>query len=271
MPHIQKRLLGSSPRLSPHIHPQYYSTIIGGGNGTYPYGLGVGYMANGDNYYDFQWETTSGFLAVKRPNGTVQIYSSGYAVFAGAGLSYITFWSCASAVSSAQTGSVTYIDCNGYYFNGGFNTIDVRGLTTLESLTCYMNSIDTLNVKGCAALVELNCDNNVLGALDLTGCSSLSSLSCGECSLGQLVLTGCASLSYLYCHSNSLAAIDLSAKPLMAWVECTFNDMSASALNAMYTQLPVRTHGAGAIYRTMNPGSGSDTPSIATAKNWTVS
>lgn len=267
---MRKKIFSDVPRLSPHIHPDYYSVIMTN-SGNYPYGLGVGYMANGDNYYDFQWETTTGFLAVKRPNGTVQIYSSSYAVFAGPGLAYVTFWSCASAVSSAQSGSVTYIDCNGYYFNGGFNSIDVRGLTTLESLTCYMNVLDTLQVTGCAALMELNCDNNVLGALDLTGCSSLGGLSCENCSLSLLNIADCAAMGSLYCPYNSLTELNLAGKPTLGWVECSFNDLSAPALNSMYTQLPVRTHGAGQFYRPGNPGAGSDNPSIATAKNWTVS
>lgn len=268
---MHKRLLGSSPRLSPHIHPQYYSTIISGGNtGTTPYGLGVGYMMNGDNYYDFQWQTTTGYLAVKKPNGTIQIFTGDYAVFAGAGLSYITFWSCAGASNSSPSGSVTYIDCNGYYFNGGFNAIDVRGLTALESLTCYMNALDTLNAKGCGALLELTCDNNVLGALDLTGCSQLSSLSCENCSLSFLILTGCVSMGSIYCPYNSLEEMNLSGMSSLGGVSCDFNNFSASALDAMYAQLPVRTHGAGEFYRSGNPGAGSDNPSIATAKNWNV-
>lgn len=269
---MHKRLLGQTPRLSPHIQPVYYSTIIGGGNGTYPYGLGVGYMMNGDNYYDFQWDTTTGYLAVKKPNGTVQIFGGGYTVLAGVGLDYITFWSCAGASNSSPSGAVTYLDCNGYYFNGGFTQIDVRGLTSLETLTCYMNLLDSLQVAGCAAMTELVCDNNAaLGGLSVKGCSSLISLSCENCSLGLLEMTGCVSMGSVYCPNNTLTALDLSNMTHLMNVSCDYNDLSAAALNSCYNQLPTVGHGSGTFSRSGNPGAGSDTPSIATVKHWVVS
>jgi hypothetical protein len=49
-------------------------------------------------------------------------------------------------------------------------------------------------------------------------------------------------------------------------VNCNLN---AAALNALYTSLPTITV-YGGIYRSGNPGAGSDTTSIATNKGWTI-
>lgn len=57
----------------------------------------------------------------------------------------------------------------------------------------------------------------------------------------------------------------------LATVNVAGSQLTAAALDALYRSLPDRTGlAAGAITVTGNPGTGADTPAIATAKNWTV-
>jgi hypothetical protein len=94
----------------------------------------------------------------------------------------------------------------------------------------------------------------------LYGCASLQSLPAG------MTLAACTTTTSAFSGCTSLQAADGMAIPeSFSIASCNFD---AAALDALYTALPTVT--GKTLTVTGNPGTSGDTPSIATAKGWTV-
>ena len=261
---------------------------------TYPYGQGVGYMSTGGTY-TFSFTNTTGYVAVQQTDGTVTI-CNGSANLSNAGAS-ITFWSCAGAADPTPSGNITIFTCGDDFTsdNGAFLTsLNVQGLTSLTYLDCHNNTLTSLNVSGNKSLATLICSFNNLTAIDVSGLNSLTNFQCTNNlitsltlsnlpalasfsatsnKIATLTLSNLPSLTTFTCRSNSttLTSIVLSSTPLLASMDIRSNKLSAAALNTLYTALPDRTSlSLGDLKRTGNTGSGTDTTSIATTKNWNV-
>ena len=98
-------------------------------------------------------------------------------------------------------------------FNSGdtiAGSLDLSGLTTLVSLTCYENQLTSLNVSGCTALTTLACYYNQLASLNVSGCAALQDLFCHTNQLTSLDVSGCTALQQIRCYSNQLTSLDIS-------------------------------------------------------------
>ncbi|WP_432996244.1 hypothetical protein [Treponema socranskii] len=76
----------------------------------------------------------------------------------------------------------------------------------MESLDCCENQLATLNVQGLTALQTLYCGTNQLTALNVQGCIALNRLDCYENQLATLNVQGLTALECLDCVCNQLAA-----------------------------------------------------------------
>ena len=175
--------------------------------------------------------------------------------------------------------------------------LNATNCTALTSLDCHSNvALNALNVTGCINLTTLNCqyDGAPGLSLDLSTCRNLNSLNVGNItgmtsinvsgtaissldvsyhtSLTSIIASNCTSLTSLTCLScNTVTSLSVSGCPLLASLNAKWNLLSSASINAIFTALPDRTSTtAGAITVSSNTGTAGDTPSIATAKNWTV-
>jgi outer membrane murein-binding lipoprotein Lpp len=142
------------------------------------------------------------------------------------------------------------------------------GCSSLQSLPAGM----TLGAVTNASSMLYNCSSlqslpagMTLGAVTnassmLYGCASLQSLPAG------MTLAACTTTTSAFSGCTSLQAADGMAIPeSFSIASCNFD---AAALDALYTALPTVT--GKTLTVTGNPGTSGDTPSIATAKGWTV-
>jgi Leucine-rich repeat (LRR) protein len=221
-----------------------------------------------------------------------QIYiwpcSPGTAIYSGS----ITGLSCSSrkltALSVADCGNLTSLDCS----TNVIDYIDLRNCDSLQELFCYGNNIGSLDLSQLPALVSLYCQNNYFTSLSLTTNTKLETLQCDHNQLTGLTLTNNTLLQNLYCHDNDIYGLSLSTNTRLKNLNCSsnriltfsigagtamsgmfgcnlsYNLLDATVLNAFYTALGQVS--SGTLFVSGNPGSNGDTPSIATAKGYTV-
>ncbi|MBR0152042.1 MAG: S8 family serine peptidase [Synergistaceae bacterium] len=131
------------------------------------------------------------------------------------------------------------------FLNGGsLLNLNLKGCTSLDTITCDGNKIESLNISGCnslrylycernnlknldiknfSALVQVKCGENSLHFLDAGGCSSLYSLYCNDNSISEILLDGCARLNAIYCFSNDLNSLDTDECPSIETIDCRYN------------------------------------------------
>ena len=93
----------------------------------------------------------------------------------------VTVMDCSKMDISSLTGIEAFQNLN--ILNCGYNkltTLNLSGLTKLESVYCHDNKLATLNVTGCSALHMLYCPGNLLTSLDVKGNTALNLLDCSD-------------------------------------------------------------------------------------------
>jgi hypothetical protein len=214
--------------------------------------------------------------------------SPGTAIYSGS----ITGLSCSSrkltALSVADCGSLTSLDCS----TNVLNYIDLRNCDSLQDLFCYGNNISSLDLTQLPVLASLYCQNNYLASLGLSNNTLLETLQCDHNLLATLSVSNNLFLQSLYCHDNDIYSLGLNANTRLKNLNCSsnriltfsigagtamsgmfgcnlsYNLLDATVLNAFYTALGQVS--SGTLFVSGNPGSNGDTPSIATAKGYTV-
>lgn len=110
-------------------------------------------------------------------------------------------------------------------------SLDVSGLSNLNLVYCYSNSLSSLDCSNCTSLTTLNCSFNLaLTTLTLAGCTALVALDCRSCDLnGTLDLSALSSLVSVNCSSNfsSSTFTDLILTGLSNLTTLAFNDCTA--------------------------------------------
>jgi Leucine-rich repeat (LRR) protein len=150
-------------------------------------------------------------------------------------------------------------------------SLDVSKCTNLTELWCYSNQLTSLDVNKCTNLTELSCSDNQLTSLNVSGCTKLEGLYCSRSQLTSLDVSKCTNLKSLNCYNNQLTSLNVSKCTNLTELSCSDNQLSATALNSLFTGLPVRTAADYAwINCERNPGSESCNPSIAENKGWNV-
>jgi|GEM_PF-1439534 type II secretory pathway pseudopilin PulG len=120
----------------------------------YPYGLGVGYLANdGSSDYYFYVQSSTGFIAVKDSAGNITVQDGNEnGDFAAGSNASITFWSCVgplgpdNGTNSAHSGTISQV----YAFSG---LVGGQGSTILTSVNVSgLTDLNYLDVAGNPAI-----------------------------------------------------------------------------------------------------------------------
>jgi hypothetical protein len=110
------------------------------------------------------------------------------------------------AVNGSVKGNITYLRV--LYEN--LLSLNVLGLSQLETLHCLNNDLTSLDVSGLTKLKELNCGSNQLESLDVSFCTELEELYCYGNKIKNLYLEGCNNLKVLQCYDNQIRELDVS-------------------------------------------------------------
>src|SRR5690606_10185295 len=95
----------------------------------------------------------------------------------------------------------------------------------LKNIQIQSNKISTINLTGLTSLNSLTAMNNPLGILDLTTNKSLQSLNLRNCQLRSLNMSNCPAINFVEINNSG---------PTYA------NRFSACALDSLYRSLPDR-------------------------------
>jgi len=98
------------------------------------------------------------------------------------------------------------VDCSD---NPNLTSIDVSGITSLETLICHSSGLTNLNVSGATFLSELDCWRNDLTTLDVSSNLYLTSLSVSQNELTSLDVSANSVLHYLGCSENQLTSLNV--------------------------------------------------------------
>jgi prepilin-type N-terminal cleavage/methylation domain-containing protein len=200
-----------------------------------PYGQGVGYLTRtGTSTFGVVFISSTTRVAIRNAAGTTTIVSAfnqnDWQFFNPGSTSY-TFWSCASAVDSTPSGTITYLKIQNYLSSPLVSSLDLRGLTGLQSLL----------IIGTPSLTSVN----------LTGLNSLGYITVsGNAAISSITLPQSPSLGPVYVGGTAMTA-------------------STSALNNLYASLPDLSGGA-ANNLYIGTGAPSANDAVATAKGWTI-
>ena len=157
-----------------------------------------------------------------------------------------------------------------------FNTVSVTTMTTMFSGCYSLTSVPQFNTSavtnmqgmfsGCASLTTIPLFNTAA----VTTMNSMLNACRALTSIPALVTTAVVnSTGFAGMLDNCTSLTRIQAKNFKFSFSVSGCKLSAAALNEIYTNLPTVT--AQTITVSNNYGTASDTPSIATAKGWTVS
>ena len=119
-------------------------------------------------------------------------------------------------------------------------------------------------------LVYLDLNNQKLTSFDHEGLGALEYLDLGNNLIPSFIGIGLGAATEIYLSSNSPLTILIGAGlDAVESLIIGLNNFDGLALDAIYTSLPETSVDA-TIYIFGNPGVGTDTPALATAKGWTV-
>ena len=177
-----------------------------------------------------------------------------------------------------------------YLFLGGapFTSLDLSGFSNLVTFSYYggnpnLSSI-TLNNFVNLTTVEIGDTTSTL-SINLDNNDSLLSCNCStfnNAAITDISVNNCTALTDVVLGNNasmtSVRAIGVGANMTYTFgsyyyslgdgIDVSNCNLDATALDQLYTDLDTTTEGYLLVYG--NPGVGSDDPSIATAKGWTV-
>ena len=119
---------------------------------------------------------------------------------------------------------------------GRLTSLDLSGLSKLQSVQCRHNYISELTLHGNTALKTLICYGNSLTALDLSGAPMLETVDAGDCAIAAANVRENTFLNKLSIHNNRLTALDLSGNPYLQSLTCDRNlirELDLSACTAL--------------------------------------
>ncbi|MDL2317253.1 hypothetical protein LJC59_09340 [Desulfovibrio sp. OttesenSCG-928-A18] len=117
-------------------------------------------------------------------------------------------WNGVSWTTVGAEDRVKTISVDGTRLTG---SLDLSGMTSLQSLSADQNALTGLNLTGDTALESLNVGFNNLGSLDLSANTALTELYVYYNNLGSLDLSANTALTVLSAYYNNLGSLNLSA------------------------------------------------------------
>lgn len=108
-------------------------------------------------------------------------------------------------------------------FGNNLSTLDLSGLTALETLDISLNSISTIDLSGLSNLKTFGSLEGALTSLDVSGLALLEGIDCGYNQLTSINLQGATSLEDIDVSGNQLTEIDFSGLVNLETVSCSSN------------------------------------------------
>lgn len=138
------------------------------------------------------------------------------------------FWSNITSLQGISAFSnLQFLNCAW----NGIPTIDVSGLTNLQSLWAWKCYATSFNFTGCTNLNYVDCSQNMMTSLNFSNLANLTSIKCNErysATTPLLVnLNGCINLTNLEIRSAHLASIDLNGLTNLQSIDFVDNQLTA--------------------------------------------
>jgi Leucine-rich repeat (LRR) protein len=205
------------------------------------------------------------------PNGISRSYSHEYAnknlqkiVITGINLTWVTLMGNIYELMFGSCPELKILLCSGQ-----LTALDVSQCTGLTYLDCPNNQLTSLDISKCTKLTQLDCCFNQLTALDVSKCTELGALYCSNNKLTSLDVSQCPKLMSLRCFGNQLISLNISQCTALRYLDCKKNQLSTSALNDLFSSLPMQPDGRyGYINYINNPGFNTCNPDIHIGKGW---
>jgi hypothetical protein len=114
-----------------------------------------------------------------------------------------------------------------YLVQPSSNLTGIKSFINLRALDATYLALESLDVSGMTFLETINVSDNFITSMDLTGCTSLYLLQCDFNQLTSLNLHGLPSLDVVFCGSNNISSIDLSGITTLTLFSAPLNDMES--------------------------------------------
>jgi Leucine-rich repeat (LRR) protein len=111
------------------------------------------------------------------------------------------------------------------------SSINLTGLTQLETLNINYNQFATFSTAGLPALKNLYCTNNLMTSLNFSGSSNLETLSISYNQFASFSTTGLNALKNLYCRTNQLTSLTVNNSQALEILDCQLNQLSTLNLS----------------------------------------
>lgn len=162
----------------------------------------------------------------------------------------------------------------------------IGGLSTVQLYSCDSNG----NPSGSIQAIALTQVTNAVDAVDISGLGSLTAfvaysssaysgnylqygMNTGSSSFPSCI-TEIRAVNTSFDYSSPMAPNPTTNPPMIYYygsgLDITDQDLNATALNQLYTDLGTTSTANNQLVVRLNPGTASDNPSIATAKNYAV-
>lgn len=190
------------------------------------------------------------------------------------------------SLPALDTGNVTTM--NGMFQNcvslttlaSSYNTAKVTDFSNTFNGCSLLPAHPTMSAAACTTMANMFASCTLLSTVSfstsslvttfagmLTGCPSVTSITLNMAAASSQANANLWTAGAQFLGLTTLVLTGLRFAPSSTWIQN--NQLSGSALDALYTSLGTAS-GAQTISVSGNPGTTSDTPSIATAKGWTI-
>jgi len=156
-------------------------------------------------------------------NGLLWPTSAGYGGSSPPGNWMAAYWPGVVWDDSSGINRIVDLDLSSEDLTG---TLNVSGLTAMESCNCFENNLTAANVSGCIALTHLTLWRNNLSSLNASSLTNLEYLDLDENGLTTQNVSGLANLETLYCSENNLTALNLTGLTALSYIDCRYNQMT---------------------------------------------
>lgn len=143
-------------------------------------------------------------------------------------------WTKAPYMVSWDSGNPRRITRLNLYNQNLTGVLDVTGLTELEWLQCYNNSLTGVQASGLTKLKTLDCKRNQLTMLEISGLTNMNNLQFSyNNQLKSIDLSDMSLLTYLNCSDTGLTVLDISANTNLKELLCSKNELTVLNVSAL--------------------------------------
>ena len=111
-------------------------------------------------------------------------------------------------------------------------TLNLDGLSKLQTLWAYKNKLETFSARGCSSLLHSHIYDNNLTSIDYYGCRMLAYTNIANNKLESIDLSSCrTSLIQLFCQDNNLENLSIDSFSRLEQVWAFNNNIDEIVIN----------------------------------------